>query len=204
MRTAVSNWLYNRGPARYYQPAYRHIARGIGLKQGRFLDIGCGPGWLGIRVAEQAPETEVFGVDLSARMLGFARGHAASLPNVRFEQMDAAQMRFADGFFSAAAAVQSAHHWQDVPRILSEAHRVLQPGGRFLIYEADRHAAEVPADWIDRRLGWPTDRVVRLGWRRFGMDELEWAALNEAAHSSAFTQVQDDRHGFYRLLVLTR
>jgi SAM-dependent methyltransferase len=113
-------------------------------------------------------------------------------------------MSYPSETFSAAAAVQSAHHWREPSAILAEVHRVLRPGARFYIYEADRHQVEIPAGWVLRRGGWPPDRLVRLGWRRFGMDSEEWTALCAQAEESPFDAAVDDRHGFYRRLVLTR
>ena len=204
MRTAVSNWLYNLGPGRYYQPAYTQLAQSMAHAQGRFLDLGCGPGWLGVRMAEQDPELEVVGIDLSDRMLGYAREHGAGAPNARFVRMDAAQMSFPESHFSMVATVQSVHHWRDTAQILSEAHRVLSPGGSLVILEADRHGTVVPRDWVSQRYGWPPERVVRLGWRRFGMDDQEWSDLLAVAQQSAFERTSSDRIGFYRRLVLHR
>lgn len=204
VRTVLSGWLYDRGPGRYYQPTYVHIARAIGLESGSFLDVGCGPGWLSIQVAKACLGVEAVGIDLNPQMVARARSHGGSSPHLRFEQMDASQMGYAAGTFSAAAAVQSAHHWQDTPGILAEVHRVLRPGARFYIYEADRHQVDIPDGWVLRRGGWPPDRLVRLGWRRFGMDSEEWAALCAQAEESPFASSSDDRHGFYRRLTLTR
>jgi len=204
VRTAVSNWLYDKGPGRYYRPAYGHIARAIGLSEGAFLDVGCGPGWLSIQVAAGRPDLDAVGIDRSPGMIALADRHRGGHLNITFREMEASHILYAEGTFSAAAAVQSAHHWQDTPAILAEVHRVLQPAGCFYVYEADRDQTEVPQDWIERRRGWPPDRVVRLGWQRFGMDAEEWGALRAEAEASPFSTVVDDRHGFYRRLVLTR
>jgi len=204
VRKAVSDWLYDRGPGRYYQPAYGHIARAIDLREGTFLDVGCGPGWLSIQVAGDRPEVDAVGIDVSPRMVAYAQSHKGSHPNIRFQQMDAGQLTFPEETFAAAAAVQSAHHWVDTAGILCEVHRVLRPGARFHIYEADRHQDEVPRDWVLRRGGWPSDRMVRRGWRRFGMDTDEWAALRGCVQASPFSIQEDDQHGFYRRLVLVR
>jgi ubiquinone/menaquinone biosynthesis C-methylase UbiE len=137
-------------------------------------------------------------------MLSFAEGHSADQDNIRFEQMDASCTRFPDAYFSAAASMQSAHHWTNVEGILAEVHRVLKPGASFYIFEADRHLKHVPEGWVLREGFWPPDGLVRLGWRRFGMDADEWSTLRQQAQSSPFSAVQDDRQGFYRRMVLTR
>ncbi|MGB0641348.1 MAG: class I SAM-dependent methyltransferase, partial [Myxococcota bacterium] len=106
--------------------------------------------------------------------------------------------------FDVAAAVQSAHHWEDSNRVLSEVHRVLKPGGRFLIYEADRDRTDVPPGWVAQKRGWPPDRVVTTGWKRFGMDDAEWAELEVAVRAIGFSNVVCDVHGFYRRMTLTK
>src|SRR5579859_6069735 len=54
------------------------------------LDIACGPGGWVHEVAHTYPEMEVVGVDISQRMITYARTHAQvrKLPNARFIVMD--------------------------------------------------------------------------------------------------------------------
>jgi ubiquinone/menaquinone biosynthesis C-methylase UbiE len=80
-------------------------------------------------------------------------------------------------------------------------YRVLKPGGRLYLYEADRERTTVPAGWIDRRYGWPPDAIVTAGWKRFGMNESEWSGLEIVVRSAEFSNVVSDEHGFYRRLV---
>ena len=201
---AISSWLYDKGPGQYYRPAYGHIAEAVGVRSGIFLDVGCGPGWLGIHVARRSDDVQTLGIDLCPTMIAQARGHAEDCARVGFAQMDAARIDAPDEHFQGAASVQSAHHWTATEAILSEVHRVLKPGARFLIYEADRHLERVPDGWIQRRRAWPPAAVVRLGWRRFGMDKAEWDSLMGCAQRSPFRDIRSDRHGFYRRLVLLR
>lgn len=204
LRAQISDRLYDWGPGRYYQPAYAHIAESIGLEEGAFLDVGCGPGWLSVHVAAEHSRVDAVGIDLSDRMIAAANRHKGARLNVRFAVMDAAQVLYPDATFHAAAAVQSAHHWTDSGALLAEVHRVLRPEGRFFIYEADSDSSEVPPGWIQRKIGWPPEALVRLGWRRFGMNEARWEDLKQTVRMSPFGGGQDGRHGFYRRLVLTR
>jgi len=203
-RQALTAWTYQHGPARYYQPAYFHLASAIGLESGAFLDVGCGPGWLAIQVASGKPELDAVGIDTSPAMLRFAQRNRGPRLNVSFREMDASTIVFPEATFDAAAAVQSAHHWADTAGVLSEVHRVLKPGGAFYVYEADSEATEVPEGWIHREGAWPPDAWVRRAWRRYGMDQADWEALKTAVSASPFGGGEDGRHGFYRRLVLRK
>jgi len=201
--SALRSIAYNLGPGRYYQAAYAHIAAELDRVEGTFLDVGCGPGWLGVHVARRAPQVQAMGVDLSPTALRQARQHGAGLPNLSFAQMDASALELEEGSVHAAASIQSAHHWVDTAGVLSELHRVLAPGAAVWIYEADPESP-VPEGWISRRGPWPPDAWVRFNWGRFGMDAARWERLLADAAASPFGGGQDDRHGFYRRLVLTR
>ena len=202
IRRRVSDTIYRVGPARYYQPAYRQIATSINLQSGAFLDLGCGPGWLCVHVASSKPAVDAVGIDFSSQMVTVARNNNARWPNITVQQMDARNILFPDSSFDVVAAVQTAHHWSDKRLILAEIHRVLKPGGRLYLYEADREAVDIPEGWIERRFGWPPSRLVVNGWQRFGMNEAEWADLQVDARALGFSNHVEDRHGFYRRLVL--
>jgi SAM-dependent methyltransferase len=202
-RRAVSDRLYAMGPARYYRPAYRHIADLIRPAAGLFLDVGCGPGWLAIDVAATSPRIRSLGIDRSPTMIGLAEHNARQSPNVAFRVMEGARMDLEAGSVDVAAAVQSAHHWEDAPALLAEVGRVLAPRARFYVYEADSEAASVPAGWVERAGPWPPDAWVRGAWRRYGMGERSWRSLIDTARESGF-DIENGRHGFYRRMVLTR
>lgn len=51
----------------------------------KVLDVGCGPGNLSAYLQKICPEIEIFGIDLSSKMLEFAK---ANLPAAEFQQMD--------------------------------------------------------------------------------------------------------------------
>lgn len=202
IRRRVSDTLYRWGPARYYQPTYRHIAGGINLQNGAFLDVGCGPGWLCVHVAALHPGVDAVGIDNSPRMVASAQKNTQDSSNITIQQMDASFIAFPDATFDVVSAVQTAHHWSEPETILSEIYRVLKPGGRFYLYEADKDSKHVPEGWIGKRLGLPPDSFVLNGWRRYGMNEDEWAAMRIRVRALGFSNHVQDKHGFYRRLVL--
>ena len=99
------------------------------------LDIGSGPGFLAAEMAaEVGPEGRVVGLDPSESML--AMGARRGAP-VEYVEGDAIALPFADGTFDAAIATQVYEYVADMPAALSEARRVLKPGGRLLILDTD-------------------------------------------------------------------
>ena len=201
LRKRVSDGLYQVGPARYYQPTYRRIAESFGLQEGTLVDLGCGPGWVAIRMAERAAGASVIGIDHSREMVAAGRRNGGHMANLRFLEMDGAQMSLDDGAVALCIAVQTAHHWTQPDAVLSEIARILRPDGRLVLLEADRQASTVPAGWIERSGGlWPPDTVVKNGWRRFGMNETEWSTMRDLVEDAGLVVVRDQAFGFYRCI----
>ena len=97
------------------------------------LDAGSGAGHTALAVAPYA--ARVTSVDLSASMLAQGRRLALDrgLGNVHFEVGDVEALTFADGNFDVVTSRYSAHHWPHPQVALREIHRVLRPGGRFVL-----------------------------------------------------------------------
>ncbi|QBD79853.1 class I SAM-dependent methyltransferase [Ktedonosporobacter rubrisoli] len=101
----------------------------------RVLDVGCGTGgWL-LETARTYPTIEtLIGVDVSAKMLEFAREQAQQQgvgTRVEFTQMDALRMlEFPTGYFSLVNARFSLSYLRtwDWPKFVSELARVTRAG----------------------------------------------------------------------------
>jgi len=89
------------------------------------LDLGCGDGQLTARLAAAGPE--VRGVDASPAMVAAARARGIFADEASAEKIPCTDASF-DAVFSNAAL-----HWvRGQDEMLSEVHRVLKPGGRFV------------------------------------------------------------------------
>lgn len=116
----------------------------------RVLDLACGPGGWVNEVADAFPQVEVVGVDLSERMIGYARAHAhvRKLANVSFRIMDVTRtLDFPDGSFDLVNArcifaFMSPQHW---PSLLKECRRILRPGGTIRLTEGEWGVGTTPA-----------------------------------------------------------
>jgi SAM-dependent methyltransferase len=101
-------------------------------------------------VREAAPRVkEAVGVDLSERMIARARELAEGLANVEFVQGDSEALPFADSSFSALICTTSFHHYPNPDAAAGEMGRVLAPGGRLAIGEANADRFPVrDFDWL--------------------------------------------------------
>jgi len=116
----------------------RVIVGALSLQPGeRVLDIGSGPGFLACEMASAVgPSGSVTGIDPSQDMLSLAAGRDAPA-HVTFGPGDATDLPFADGTFDVVTSTQVYEYVADMPRALSEAHRVLRRGGRLLVLDTD-------------------------------------------------------------------
>ncbi len=97
----------------------------------RILDMGCGFGKSTGPIARRFGDAQIDAVDLSAPCLAVA---ARDARNVRFRQMDAAATDYPDGHFDLVTSTMLLHEMPPpvLRRTLSEAARLLKPGGRMV------------------------------------------------------------------------
>ncbi len=121
------------------------VRRAITLKAtGEAADIGCGPGYLVVDLARQAPGLHVTGIDLSGEMLSQGRTHALTSGvrgRVKFKLGAAEQLPFDNSSLDLVVSTLSLHHWADPVPVLDEIARVLRPGGAFVIFDLRRDLA---------------------------------------------------------------
>ena len=108
----------------------------------KVLDLGSGGGHVSFAMAPHVAAMVAY--DLSEDMLGVVAAEAArrGLAQLHTQAGRAENLPFDDAAFDIVATRFSAHHWYDVRKGLSEARRVLKPGGKLVI--VDIVAPEVP------------------------------------------------------------
>ncbi|RED53997.1 class I SAM-dependent methyltransferase [Aestuariispira insulae] len=102
------------------------------------LDIGCGSGSALRAALADVTVGELIGVDPSATMIAAAIEQTDGLTGAertRFVEATAENLPLDRETVSVAWAVNSLHHWSDIPAGLAEVTRVLKTGGRFLAVE---------------------------------------------------------------------
>jgi ubiquinone/menaquinone biosynthesis C-methylase UbiE len=102
------------------------------LKEGeKVLDLGCGNGrWYKIF---KEKKVDYFGIDNSEKLIEIAKGN---FPGAKFFVGDALNLPFQDNFFDKVYSIALLHHIPSVEfrtKVLSEAKRVLKPGGILIL-----------------------------------------------------------------------
>ncbi|MFH1999982.1 MAG: class I SAM-dependent methyltransferase [Planctomycetota bacterium] len=92
------------------------------------LDIGCGEGHNTRLLSRRG--AAMWGIDISTRFIGFAEEKEREEPHgIHYSVACAASLPFPDHAFDFAAAFMSFMDMPDYERALSEAYRVIKPGG---------------------------------------------------------------------------
>lgn len=121
----------------------------------RILDAGCGTGLLLRRIAARAPGAQLVGIDLSLAMLRQADRTVSDLV-----LGDVGSLPFDDGSMDAVVLASVLQYLPDPDAALSEAARVLRPGGRVVITLWDSESLRVRM--LGRWLRWRDSADVHL------------------------------------------
>jgi len=124
-------------------------ALGLLLPAADLADLGCGEGYLTIEAANWA--RRVIAVDRSPAVLARARAMARrrKVKNIVFKPGELEHLPLQDGSVDVALLSQALHHADPPEAALTEACRVLRPGGRVLILDLREH----DETWVRRALG---------------------------------------------------
>lgn len=94
-------------------------------KNTKVLDIGCSSGVISEYLAKQFGS--VVGIDVDENALKIAR--RTKELNLKFLNMDATRMKFADNSFELIILNQVHYYFKNQKKLFSEIYRVLKPGG---------------------------------------------------------------------------
>src|SRR5262245_53274193 len=139
----ASVYDFTFGPALH--PGRVQAIERMGIKPGdRILEVGVGTG---INAPLYPRDCAVTGIDLSESMLEKARDRVVrkGIRNVRLLEMDAADLRFADGTFDIVYAPYLISVVPDPVAVAREMRRVCRGGGRIIILNHFRSAGRFAA-----------------------------------------------------------
>jgi ubiquinone/menaquinone biosynthesis C-methylase UbiE len=137
--------------------SYEDLAERIAIRRllprtgGRLLEIGTGFGRL---VDLYQGYEQILLLDYSASMLREAQERLGREPRYTYVAADLYHMPFVDGLVDTACMVRVMHHVADVSGALGQIHRVIRPGGAYLLEFASKLHLKSILRYAVRRQSW--------------------------------------------------
>lgn len=125
--------------------------------RGWLLDLGTGPGYLPIEIAQTCPHVDVIGLDIARPLIedSFRKVNKKHLESrVHLLNASAEFLPFVNNTFDTVQSMFSFHLWSDKQLGIHEIWRVLKPGGKARIVVGRqylRHGFEVITDLFTKR-----------------------------------------------------
>lgn len=194
--------LYDKGSYIYTQGLFGPRMDGIGkatglmlkhtfpdLKPGKILEIGCTAGGSTTGLKSAYPDAEVHAIDVGPSVLRYAHARAESFGiAIHFHQMSGEQMTFDDNSFDLVNCPASLHEMSRsaVHNVFKETHRVLKPGGIFLLSELPPYEGEDP--WTQFTRDWDT----------YNNNEPFWGAVHEMKFGEIAVEAGFERNSYWQ------
>jgi len=167
-----------------------------GLVAPVILDLGCGPGSLGSRLADRLPGAEIVGLDYDPVLLKLARTLHAGNPDRTWIELDLRRhdwVDLLDGRRFDAVVSTTALHWlgaANLMRVYQDLTGVLAPGGVFVNGDICSYDQSLPTF---RRMAAASVQMNRSAAREGGaFDWVGW--WNAAAADPALADAVAERH----------
>jgi ubiquinone/menaquinone biosynthesis C-methylase UbiE len=112
-----------------------------GITKGNVLEIGPGPGYIGLEWLKQSTNSKLTGCEISRDMIKMAQKNAKEYgfeAITNYIEGNAMQMPLQDETFDAAFSNGSLHEWEDPIKVFNEIYRVLKPMGLYCITDMRR------------------------------------------------------------------
>jgi ubiquinone/menaquinone biosynthesis C-methylase UbiE len=138
---------------------------GLGITGGTVLEIGPGPGYLGLEWLKRTLGSRLFWLEISEDMKRLAEENAETYglkEGILMTIGDATKkIPFDDDYFDGVFTDGSMHEWSDPLTVFNEIERVLKPNGSFFVGDLKRNTNPLVAF----TMGMKTNKVMKAGLR---------------------------------------
>jgi ArsR family transcriptional regulator len=149
-------------------------------------DLGAGEGAFALLLAQSAKK--VIAVDTSAKMIEVGREQARrhGVKNIEFRLGDMEQVPIRGARVDLLFFSQSLHHALHPGRAVSEANRILRPGGRIVILDLVKHRFEEARElYADEWLGF-SEAEVEAMLEKAGFTEVQTSVVHKEPETPHF------------------
>lgn len=141
------------------------VIESLEVKPGQqILDLGCGNGWATRLLAKLGPGVQAIGVDVAPGMISRAEELHSYTIRARYELSPFEKLDFKDGHFDRIFSMEALYYATDLEAALSEAFRVLKPGGEADVV-VDFYAESAVTERWPELVGVPMQRLSEAEWK---------------------------------------
>lgn len=153
----------------------------------RHLDIACGPGTF---IGSIGGDVDSTGVDVAPSQIEYARAAYGS-EHKKFDIVKPGELPYDNGTFDVATCIELLEHLtpSDGRTLLTEAARVIRPGGRLLLTTPDYGGAWPALEWL-------LNRVSPVTYEDQHITHYTRASLKHFLEQAGFRDVRVERYLF--------
>ena len=111
------------------------------ITEGRLLDVGMGHGRLLKELNELNPKIQLFGIDISEKMIALAKTNLKEIP-ATLHQGNILSTLFNNEYFDLITCTGSFYLWNSPVEALNEIHRILKPEKYAILFESHKEYNE--------------------------------------------------------------